>query len=726
MKVPESKAYQLYTILNAKEESTLEENVIKEIHMLEPVEKCQLFFLLSESHIRNHEIFTEENKVWEGIRNLFIGNYEETRILLLKPEFSLNLVEEGIKIEVLDFEDFRTVVRYLYTNATNTKKTIDLINKMILNLLLFLNGTLENPIEKFLALVRFLGIPPSGFDQIVKKLNSHFPSHSEEISILQQLPIATCQRYPEYTREIAEKMEYDTNISVMKQWLDHTTLNKLTDEKLKHFFKSWKLQESVTNKDFFKKLNKKRKQTKVTTIPLRYESFVKPYSTKIKPQTVRTTELPSTIPSELLPRYLERVAYPVVNGKDTPIQVTFLGGAQIGTMGILISTSQSTVLLDYGLSVANYQFPAWHEALPYLDAIFLTHAHLDHSGAIPYLFSQGYSGYVVGSSMTRELTKILLVDSQKLIKNNFSETVLGQDFRFKSLVQDSYLYQMLDNYLSVSSGKEYQITPDIAVKPFNAHHIQGSLAYQIETHDKKILFTGDINLDPSTLFQGKKPVLPLDSDLAIVDSTYYGQPSTNLKERDEILYNTVKESKRVIIPAFAIGRAQEILSKLDQKGITSDRKVSMLGLASKVARISGIRTQGHLSNQLIQPFDDEIVIAGGGMLNGGYARALVEETKDDPETTIILCGYLAKNTLGYRLLHNLEPNYKQKVVFTRFSGHSTNETLNQFLSTLQGTKVLVHLGELSKDPYKVDKEDKRRFYSKEGIKIPSIGSTVLI
>ena len=195
---------------------------------------------------------------------------------------------------------------------------------------------------------------------------------------------------------------------------------------------------------------------------------------------------------------------------------------------------------------------------------------------------------------------------------------------------------------------------------------------------------------------------------------------------DKLLFQTIKESKRVIIPAFSVGRAQEILLKLENEGITRNHKVSLLGMASKVARISGIKTKAHLSDRLAQPFDNEVVIAGGGMLNGGHARKLVEDTKTDPETSIILCGYLAKNTLAYRLLYGLEPDYKQKIVYTRFSAHSSSSTLNKFLSSLKGMKALVHLGELTKDPITIAKEKKREQFDLGAIQIPHLGSKMRI
>jgi len=149
-------------------------------------------------------------------------------------------------------------------------------------------------------------------------------------------------------------------------------------------------------------------------------------------------------------------------------------------------------------------------------------------------------------------------------------------------------------------------------------------------------------------------------------------------------------------------------------------------MATKITQLSGIRTKGHLSNNLVQPFEDEIIITGGGMLSGGYARELVEQTKTDPQTSIILCGYLAQNTLGYRLLHKLEPDYKQNIIYARFSGHTSNITLKKVISTFKGATALVHLGELTKDPLTLENEKKRGKLKDKSIVIPHLGSTMTI
>lgn len=671
------------------------------------------------------ELLPLETAIWERINDLFRSDYSETAFLIQHFNSSLDIAEAGLLTGLFDLEDFRTIVRYLYANTDEYEETVLKINSSVLQYL-YTQEVGSQVLSKLSSTLNYLGIPLTLAKNLRTQLLKLFPEAKAQIETFLELPITTCQQYQNYLGEIAEQINYDKDIPVLKNWLDHETLNKLEKSKINHFIESYKLEEVKTSSELVKKLKDDLAKKNLTSIPLVFNTFIKPFTAYLQPQNIKSGDISPNVPASILQSYVEKLAYPFIVHKDHKIRVVFLGGAEIGTMGILICTPQANVLFDYGMSVANYQIPFWDEALNHLDAIFITHAHLDHSGGIPYLFAQGYEGYIFGSSTTKNLMNFLLKDNLELMKKNINTSVIDADHRFRYLSQAAFVYQMLDHYISIESGKDYSISPDIVVKAIPANHIQGSFAYLVECNGKQILFTGDANLSPTELFNNNPVALPNDADLTIVDSTYYGQPDFDFKARDKLLFQTVKEDKKVIIPAFSVGRSQEIMLKLEKAGLTKERKVSMLGMATKVARITGLKTQGYLSNQLTQPLDDEVVITGGGMLGGGLARELVEQTKDDPNTTIVLCGYLAKNTLGYRLLHGLEPQYKQKVVFTRFSGHSSSETLETYINSIKGQKALVHIGDLTKDPINYEKIRKSEKFTKPEYIIPSLGSSIKI
>ncbi|MFX0015441.1 MAG: MBL fold metallo-hydrolase [Promethearchaeota archaeon] len=699
-------------------------NLTLEIKNLTLSQRFELFCLVKDLEIINHESFPLEVIIWEKFHDLFRNDYSETSFLFEHFDESLELAKIALISDLFDLEDYRTIIRFLYINLD---EYVNSLNKLNLSLLHYLRVQKvgSQVLEIFSHLLRFLGIPLIVSEEVKEYLLEFFPEAEPEINVFFELPISTIQRYPEYIEEVAEQLNYDRTNPVLKDWLDHETLFKLEQTKINQVIKSWKPEISPDSvDDLVTDLKNFLAKNDLSSLPIVFNSFVKPFSSSLKPCEVKSSDLSSKIPQEILQTYVEKLVYPISCHKEDKIRITFLGGAQIGTMGILVSTSQSNVLLDYGMSVANYQIPYWNESLRYLDAILVSHAHLDHVGAIPYLYAQGYNGYVFGSGMTKNLTNFLLQDNLELMKKNTSDIIRNEDHRFKFLSQSAYVYQMLDHYVSIKSGQEYQITPDIVIKSIPAHHIQGSLAFIIECGSRQILFSGDVNLDPSALFGERSLSLPTNADLSIIDGTYYNQTPFDHIKRDELLFNTVREDERVIIPAFSIGRAQEVMTKLDNAGLTKERKVSLLGMATKVARVSGLQTKGYLSDYLVQPFKDEVVITGGGMLSGGYARELVELTKEDSKTTIILCGFLAKNTLGNRLLHRMEPSYKQKIVFTRFSGHSSSKTLSTYLESLQGQKVLVHLGNLTIDPFTSKKIREIITLTHPDIKVPSLGSSL--
>ncbi|UCG01034.1 MAG: MBL fold metallo-hydrolase [Candidatus Heimdallarchaeota archaeon] len=725
MDFPDSRVVKIVNHLKKELKSGKTFDLTSEIETLSIFQRIQVFCLIQELEISTSEIFPLETRIWEAIHALFRNDYTETSVLIENYDNTLELAEIALLTQLFDLEDYRTIIRFLYTNVEDYSDSLLKLNVKLLHFLRVRKvGVQALPI--FSHLLRFLGIPLMATDELKVELLESFPEAKSEIDAFFELPITTMQRYPEYLEEIAEQLNYDISIPILKNWLDHETLFKLEQAKVSHFIESWKPRSPETVDELISILKDELAHNNLTSIPPVFDSFIKPFTTTLKPLEVKSSDLKPNIPPEIIQTYVEKVAYPITSPKDVKIRITFLGGAQIGTMGILISTPQSNILIDYGMSVSNYQIPYWDDALNYLDAILITHAHLDHIGAVPYLYAQGYNGYIFGSGMTKNLANFLLHDNLELMKKNTSNTIRKSDHRFRSLSQSAYFYQVLDRYIPIKTGEEYQLTPDIVIKSFPAHHIQGSVAYSVECDGKNVLFSGDLNLDPMALFKEKSPSLPLNADLTIVDSTYYGQPAFNPAKRDDLLFQTVREDEKVIIPAFSVGRAQEILIKLEKAGLTKERKISTLGMATKVARVSGVKTKAHLSDHLVQPFEDKVVITGGGMLSGGYARELVEQTKEDPNTTIILCGFLAKNTLGNRLLHNLEPSYKQKVVFTRFSGHSSSKTLSKFLNSVKGQKALVHLGSLTTDPFISEKIRNSDDFTHSEYYIPTLGSVLEI
>lgn len=720
-----NKVDELFNQIKSMDDSGKFDEVNKKISNLTEESRLLLFLTLANEQINLLNIFNLETELWKQIKLLFKGSFKESLDLTMNYNLSLSIGEVALINSIIDLEEYRTLIRFLYTSTSESEKIITALNISILRYLKA--QSIDKEILFFFSrMLRFIGIPLAQVEDIKDFLQSNFLEAKVSIANFLELPISTVQRYPQYIEEMGENFNYDNIVPSLKQWLDNSSLSQIETSNFLQLSESLNFSNVDSPEELLRRMKKELEEKCLTSLPISYQTVIKPYIQTLIPKQIKQNELSSNIPKEILPSYVEKLAYSYSSSKDHEIKVFFLGGAQIGSTGIIISTPNSNILIDFGISVANYQLPIWNERLNHLDAILVSHAHLDHSGGLPYLYAHGYNGYVFGSGITKTLIGLLIKDNMELMNKNITESIRTSDHRFRYLSQSRYFYQMLESYLPISQSVELQITPDIVVKAFNANHIQGSLSYLIETHGKSIFFSGDVNLGSSVLFGNNKLHLPTDSDLTIIDSTYYGHKPINYSKRDELLQRTIIEEKRVIIPAFSVGRAQELMIKLDEMGLTSQRKVSMIGMATKVARATGLTTKGFLSDFLDSTFEDEIIITGGGMLNGGFARELAEQTKDDPSTAIVLCGYLAKTTLGYRLLNKLEPEYRQKIVYTRFSGHSSHEELFNYLKSVSGQKVLVHMGELTKGPFEEDKKLHSKAFKNSPGYIPPIGSSISI
>ncbi|MFW9856263.1 MAG: MBL fold metallo-hydrolase [Candidatus Thorarchaeota archaeon] len=694
--------------------------------LIQPLNRFQRVLLFCKtkksklSYVFASKALEEERTLYERIIDLFRGNLSASEYLLLRIDHLLELIEVGLYEEIFDLEDFRTIFRHLYVKMEDFQKSILRINRFLLRYLKNKIVDKQVGIDNFTSLLHYLGVPAAAPELLEEDMKVTFPIDSSTIDRLVELPISSAQRHPDHIKDLVQFFNFESDLPLLLQWLDHESLAILEKATRDFILQNWKPEEPFTMEKFVDSV----REVLPTEIPIAFETIIKPYTSLLSPQVLRAGDIGSNVPPEILQNYVEKIAFPVPRQASGKTRVIFLGGSHIGSMAILISTGISNILIDFGMSVANYGVPAWHPALNHLDAIFITHAHLDHSGAIPYLFGLGYRHRVFGSALTKALTEILLFDSQRMMQDNINPPIKETDLRFRHLSRSKWIHRYLDSYVPVRPNETYQITPDIAVTPIPSYHIQGAMGFLVEAGHRTIYYTGDMNLEPSVLFKERSPDLPTNADLTILDATYFGQKEFNVSQRDSILIQTVKDGKRVIIPAFSVGRAQEVMITLDQAGLTKERKVTMLGLATKASRLTGLKSKGFFDNSLTTPFEDEVIITGGGMLSGGIARELVEQTKDDPNTSILLCGYLAKNTLGYRLLHGMEPGYKQKVAYARFSGHSSSDKLKSYINSISGTKALVHVGELSKDPYTSNKARQSILAAFPEYYIPTPGSVL--
>ncbi|HII38551.1 TPA: MBL fold metallo-hydrolase, partial [Candidatus Micrarchaeota archaeon] len=237
------------------------------------------------------------------------------------------------------------------------------------------------------------------------------------------------------------------------------------------------------------------------------------------------------------------------------MEISFLGGAgEVGRSCILVSGSEK-ILLDCGVKFKEREeFPQLdNKTARSLDRAVISHAHMDHSGFAPALYAAGYTGQVYLTKPTRDLTQLLLADYLRLQKD------------FSPYTQDD-----INKLLTHTQILEYDQWSDKGKGPIRfqeAGHILGSAITELNLDGKKIIYTGDINLRSSRLLEGAK--VGMEADVLIIESTYGAKANHHIagKDADRILIDNINAALRndgkVIIPSFAIGRGQEILSTLE-------------------------------------------------------------------------------------------------------------------------------------------------------------------
>lgn len=581
-------------------------------------------------------------------------------------------------------EEFRYVYRYsLYNLKENTK-----VEEHLRKLLLFLSSVKYEEdreiIQSIRNWVRYLGAPlfgplilegPSielGFD-----LSKAFEDENLRF-------VDTLRRYSGYLEEAVAGKSFGDVRDASYEWLPEVLSSKLLSIYRKKVYEKAQEQVNMTMevKEAVKVVSKvfmkeHFQSTENSFLPVRLQELETPPSPNIVDPVI----------FEMIPQKMSRYLLPsvVYATKTRRIEITFLGGPRIGHSGILIKTDTSVVLLDYGLSVANQQVPEWIPELEMIDSVLISHAHLDHVGGLPVLY-ENYSGKWCSVRETGGIAMALLDDALKV------GTPLPPRKKDKwdliSRFKQENIRKVAKNHVKLEMDKSSEIGPGIVVTPIEACHIYGSAAYVIDIEGIRILYTGDFNTDQSVLFPGAS--LPTDCDVTIFDGTYWAREDFDRARATEVVSSAIQKYGPVIIPSFAVGRSQEILTILENLGITKSRNVIIAGLAEHVTKLVGL--SGHWNGMKKNKMDleeEDILVSGGGMMGGGLSRHHFNEHRDNPNAAVILCGYLAPRTPGWNLLYGYEP-HQCKVVNARLSAHSSGTNLMKYIGSCRGKKVMVH------------------------------------
>jgi KH/beta-lactamase-domain protein len=442
----------------------------------------------------------------------------------------------------------------------------------------------------------------------------------------------------------------------------------------------------------------------------------------------------------------ERIFRPIVH-ETGDVRITALGGfQQVGRSAILVQTRESNVLLDCGINPGSTDslnaFPRLDIPqfdLDALDAVVISHAHLDHCGFLPFLFKYGYDGPVYCSAPTSSLMTLLQLDYLDVL----SKQGLRPPYDQKD-VRDTVLHTIPLRYGAVTD-----IAPDVRLTLHNSGHILGGSLIHLHIGEglHNLVYTGDYKYGQTMLLEPAVAMFPRVETI-ITESTY-GSPRDVMPSRIEaeerlaaVINETLDRGGKVLIPVPAVGRAQEIMLVIDgymRRGLLKEAPVFIEGMISESTAIHTAypeylarEVRNSILHEGINPFQSEyftivehpsareeivegeqcIIIATSGMLEGGPVIDYFKRLAADKCNTIIFVSYQIEGTMGRRVQKGLTEapiiNSEGKIEVMKvnlqvesiegFSGHSDRRQLINYMRrvTPKPERIIVVHGEKSK------------------------------
>ncbi|RBI59465.1 beta-CASP ribonuclease aCPSF1 [halophilic archaeon] len=414
------------------------------------------------------------------------------------------------------------------------------------------------------------------------------------------------------------------------------------------------------------------------------------------------------------------------------VRITTLGCCQeVGRASFLLSTPETRILIDCGDKpgaegeVPFLQLPEALGAGPQtIDAVVLTHAHLDHSALIPLLFKYGYDGPIYCTEPTRDLMGLLTLDYLN---------IAGKEGRTPPY-ESEMVREAIKHTIPLEYGDVTDIAPDVKLTFHNAGHILGSAVSHFHIGDGlyNVAFSGDIHYRDTRLFNGAVNDFPRVETL-VMESTYGGRNDYQTNQQDserqlkQVINETYDRGGKVVVPSFAVGRSQEIMLVLEEAMRTGAIPTMPIHLDGMIWEATAIHTaypeylRDDLQNRILHkdenPFladqfnhidggEDErqavadggpcIILSTSGMVTGGPILSWLNHLGSDPDTTLAFVSYQAQGTLGWRIqsgrteIPRRDRDGHSKTLqldlnietIDGFSGHADRQGLMEFVKTM--------------------------------------------
>jgi len=386
------------------------------------------------------------------------------------------------------------------------------------------------------------------------------------------------------------------------------------------------------------------------------------------------------------------------------ISITPYGAAgEVTGSAYLVETEEARILVDLGMFQGDKDDDAKnvipgrvHRAR--IDALVLTHGHLDHSGRIPLLVREGYEGPIFATAATKDIAEIILFDSANIQESDYERRVRDAKRRNRKVSRvDQPLYDKEDVqktmqlFTFVEYGETVEVAKGITATFHEAGHMLGSASITLTITEgdvtRTVVFSGDVG--PVDLPFLRDPIPPHTADVVVMESTYGDRDHRSLEETEEefasIIQKAVAEKGKIFIPSFAIGRAQNILfylaemirkKQIPRVPIILDSPMAIeasevyarypdlfdeestdlvergqLGKDLRTLSFAASATESKAINDMNGPF---IVIAGSGMCTAGRILHHLRNNVGNPNAHVVIVGYQARGSLGRYLVEGAE------------------------------------------------------------------------
>lgn len=427
------------------------------------------------------------------------------------------------------------------------------------------------------------------------------------------------------------------------------------------------------------------------------------------------------------------------------MEILFLGGAQeVGSSCILVKLNSGiNFIIDCGIKINETgidklpNFNMLQEECKNVDFIVVSHAHMDHTGALPQLLKLYPAVPIYMTKPTFQITYTLLEDSVKVMELRDNDIPIYD-------LED--IEKCMEYVKTVNDNEIIRPVPGIALKFIKAGHILGATSVVIQTEEGSIVYTGDIMLNKQLTVDGADEEalkgLKDKPNVLILETTYGARQHPRRKDEEEKLFDvvvkTIESGGKVLIPAFAVGRAQEVLFLLKNKMKATKKKFDVY-VDGMVKQINNLYTSNveYVSERLkkaifsdLHPFYDDnitpvssqkqreeilkrdepyVVVASSGMLTGGASVIYAEELLKDKKNTLIITGYQDEESPGRQLLklaeeeiadneHIIGLNGKQIKVEARIlkcslSAHADAVQLESIINSTKPENVILNHGD---------------------------------